>query len=88
MSLRGPELAAHVRRGMEVLAREAGYIDANAMCRRLAREGRANLAAPAVVAADVLAALRAELVAPVSEYRGPDDDTVTARRLALLREAS
>ena len=44
--LRGPELAAHVRRGMDEIARDAGYVDAAAMCRRLARQGQAYLASP------------------------------------------
>ena len=85
-TLRGPELAAHVRRGMDEIARDAGYTDAAAMCRRLARQGQAYLASPYAAARDTLDALRAELTTPVPEWRGgTDPDSVTERRREALR---
>ena len=85
MTLRGPELAAHVRRGMDEIARDAGYTDAAAMCRRLARQGQAYLASPYAAARDTLDALRAELTTPVPEWHGTDPDSVTERRREALR---
>ena len=88
-TLRGPELAAHVRRGMDEIARDAGYVDAAAMCRRLARQGQAYLASPYAAARDTLDALRAELATPVPEWRGSTAAAdVIERRRAVLREAS